>query len=357
MRLFTANKACKQFDRKSHFTSAPSTGSTVCGFPIQWIAHNKLNIPAISHILDDFILVGPAGSSIAHDALAAMLLLCKICNIPIKQSKTVPPSTCVVVHGIELDTVVMQARLPQDKLTAIQALLDSLVHRRRITLRELQSAVGLLNFACKVIVPGRPFLRRMINLTIGVTEPHHHISLNAQARADIAAWRTFLTHFNGINVFPDSYISDSEFLRLYSDASGLIGCAGVFGSKWFAVKWPHHWTDTHITAKEMLPITIIAEIWGFFLRNKRVLFHTDNSAVADIINKQTCRDPLTMNLVRRLVVACLRHNIVFRAVHIKGSTNLIPDKLSRFLFQDARDLAPWLDPTPTEVPQHLLSQS
>jgi hypothetical protein len=36
-----------------------------------------------------------------------------------------------------------------------------------------------------------------------------------------------------------------------------------------------------------------------------------------------------MRLVRRLVIAALTYNIVFRAKHIKGKTNVIADYLSR----------------------------
>jgi hypothetical protein len=41
--------------------------------------------------------------------------------------------------------------------------------KRSITLRELQSLLGLLNFACSVIIPARAFLRRLFGLTIGHT--------------------------------------------------------------------------------------------------------------------------------------------------------------------------------------------
>ena len=324
---------------------------------LQWIAIHKLHIKYISHILDDFIFVGPAGSTIAHQALRLFLRLCEHCNIPIKEEKTVPPSTRVVCHGIEVDTVCMQARLPQDKLDRAKEMLQYFHSKRRITLKELQSLLGFLNFACRVIAPGRPFLRRLINLTIGVKEQHHHISLNAQAKADIKAWLIFLSSFNGISLFLEPNLSDSDHLKLYSDASGAIGCAAVFGSLWFAEKWPPAWEGHHITIKELFPITLILEIWGPLLTRKRVLFHSDNAAVVHIVNKQTCKDADTMALVRRLVVAALRHNVLFKARHIPGFTNVVADHLSRFSFQEAREAAPWLNATPTSVPPHLMSIS
>ena len=50
-------------------------------------------------------------------------------------------------------------------------------NRKSVTLKELQSLIGLLNFACCVVVPGRAFLRRLIDLTRGVRKPTHHVRL------------------------------------------------------------------------------------------------------------------------------------------------------------------------------------
>jgi len=78
-------------------------------------------------------------------------------------------------------------------------------------------------------------------------------------------------------------------------------------------------------------------------------------AVADIINKTSSKDKILMKLVRRLVLASLKFNIHFRAKHIAGKTNTVCDLLSRFSFQEARRLAPWLSQNPISIPQHLLN--
>ena len=62
-----------------------------------------------------------------------------------------------------------------------------------------------------------------------------------------------------------------------------------------------------------------------------------------------------MKLVRRLVLAALKHNIHFKAKHIPGKTNVICDLLSRFSFQEAHRIAPWLNANPVVVPSHLLT--
>ena len=102
--------------------------------------------------------------------LQHFLSVAELLSIPVKHSKTVLPSTCVVVHGIEVDTLVMQARLPQDKLDAAITLVKSFKRRKKVTLRELQSCIGTLQFAAKVVVGGRPFLRRLYDLIKGIVK-------------------------------------------------------------------------------------------------------------------------------------------------------------------------------------------
>lgn len=68
------------------------------------------------------------------------------------------------VLGIMMDTVRGEFRLPQEKIDRLLALLADWQVQRSCTKKELESLIGLLNHACKVVRSGRPFLRRMSNL-------------------------------------------------------------------------------------------------------------------------------------------------------------------------------------------------
>ena len=138
---------------------------------LEWTAQKKLHIPYILHLLDDFLIVSPSQASCQHQ-LDNFLMFYRYLGIPMAPEKTVGPSTTLAFAGIELDTVLMEARLPQEKLDKCRELLSAFLRRRKVTLREIQSLTGLLNFACTVVVPGRAFLRRLIDLTIGVRKPH-----------------------------------------------------------------------------------------------------------------------------------------------------------------------------------------
>ena len=56
--------------------------------------------------------------------------------------------------GIVLDSTRMEARLSEDKLAQISKLLDSFCARRSARLVDIQSLIGTLQFACKVVVRG-----------------------------------------------------------------------------------------------------------------------------------------------------------------------------------------------------------
>ena len=138
-------------------------------------------------------------------------------GIPLAPHKTHGPCTTLEFMGIILDSVRMEARLPRDKRT--QASLVSFRGKKSCTLKELQSLIGTLNFACKVVPPGRPFLQRMIDLTGNVSRSHHHTKLGSGVFKDLTLWQLFISDWNGTNFFlPTSWV-DSDSLLLHVDAS------------------------------------------------------------------------------------------------------------------------------------------
>jgi hypothetical protein len=58
----------------------------------------------------------------------------------------------------------MQMRLPQAKLIKLKNQLRATLQVKKLTLQELQSIIGSLNFVCLVVSPGRAFARRLIDI-------------------------------------------------------------------------------------------------------------------------------------------------------------------------------------------------
>ena len=97
-----------------------------------------------------------------------------------------------------------------------------------------------------------------------------------------------------------------------------------------------------VTILELFPSVLATEIWGAIMRNHCIVFFSDNHAVVDIVNKQTSREPKIMVFVRRLVLNCLKYNILFKSKHISDILNRECDSLSR-LQVDKFKLAPHAD--------------
>ena len=165
--------------------SAPKLFSAVAD-ALQWILHKK-GIEKGLHYLDDFIIA--AGS--LHRAVHQKEIFLKSfgeLKVPIEQSKLEGPSTCLSFLGIEIDNESMQFRLPSSKLSYLKEMLVQCIQFRSMTKKNLQRLTGLLQFATKVVQPGRPFLRRLCALQQVGNHPDHLVHLNQAARADIMWW-------------------------------------------------------------------------------------------------------------------------------------------------------------------------
>lgn len=295
---------------------------------IQHALISKFSFSLVSHILDDFIFVSPHDSLLCQQQLDTFFAVSKYAGIPIKSSKTVLPSTSVPIHGILVDTVRMQARLPEDKLKRLFDLVSSFSRKRSARLKLCQSLLGHLSFACRVISPGRPFLRRMFNLLKGHTNPNHFIRIPHHVRSDCHVWQLFLASFNGISIIAPLEPLDSVRIQLFSDASDW-GCSTVYGPRWFQLLWPNSWRSKHINIREFIPIYLALDTWGPLLRNSCLTFRCDNRAVVDVINSGTTRDTDMLVILRAITLLALRLNIQLCSLHFPGKLNTVADYLSR----------------------------
>lgn len=82
---------------------------------VEWVAHNKLKIDYILHLLDDFLLVAPS-EHLCQQQLDLFLSLCSYIAIPIAPEKTCGPATSMSFAGIELDSILLEACLPMEKI-------------------------------------------------------------------------------------------------------------------------------------------------------------------------------------------------------------------------------------------------
>ncbi|CAH3148302.1 unnamed protein product [Porites lobata] len=80
----------------------------------------------------------------------------------------------------------------------------------------------------------------------------------------------------------------------------------------------------------------------------------DNKAVVAILTTRTSKVPALMHLLRDLLFSAVRWGFTFTAAHVPGVKNKIADAISRFRWQEFRQLAPEAHSCPCPIPQLLL---
>ena len=90
------------------------------------------SIPDLLHYLDDYITAGPADSQQCLNNLNKVKAVCSRLGLPLHPEKGVGPVPCMVVLGIELDSVQQIACLPADKLQSLIQLLELWAGRRPV---------------------------------------------------------------------------------------------------------------------------------------------------------------------------------------------------------------------------------
>ena len=301
---------------------------------VQWILQQE-GVRFVIHYLDDFLLIGMPGSEECAESLAILLRTFKRLGLPIAVNKLEGPWMCLSFLGFEIDTRMMELRLPPSKLKELQELLDQWLGRRSCTRRELESLVGKLAHACKVVRPGKTFLRRMFELLSGARQPYHHLRLNVAFRSDLMWWALFVKAWNGVSLLQE-FGSSQVAHHVWTDASGKFGCGALWRTKWLQYQWPAEYQeaqlklkDAGIMLKELLPVVLACAVWGPMWANSSVLFHCDNLGTVSVINSGYSKVSQVMHLLRCFFFIRATFHISVRAAHVPGRENTLADAISR----------------------------
>ena len=125
---------------------------------LEFKVHQVTQSEFITHYLDDFLLVGSSAPG-CGSLLQAFKGVCSALGVPIALEKTTSPSQSIIFLGLEIDSVEQQVRVPAGKVQALCTLVQTTLRKTKVTLRQIQSLIGSLNFVCRANAPGRAFTR------------------------------------------------------------------------------------------------------------------------------------------------------------------------------------------------------
>ena len=276
------------------------------------------------HYLDDFIMAH-LGRERCGLFLQKAIDLFKDLGVPLAENKIEGPVQVIKYLGIIIDVTRMEIRLPEDKLLKILNLIKLWLGKKVCKKRGLLSLIGLLSFACKVVKPGRIFLRRLISLGTTMHSLEDTCVLSSDAILDIEWWGKFLEVWNGKSLIVSNTKID---IQIFTDASNL-GMGGVCNRMWFSTAWPKKYKDKHINILELFGVAAAICTWLEDKNNINVLIYTDNKNIVDIwySGSTQCKD--MMDIIRYLFFFTAKRNINVQLQHIYGYNNTAADLLSR----------------------------
>ena len=276
--------------------------------------------------LDDFFIK----ANTFHECLEALNMVINLLRklgFHINWKKVTDPCTKIVFLGIEIDSLNMCLRLPDDKLYQICDELLLFQTRKRASKKQLQSLAGKLNFCAGVVFGGRVFLRRIIDSINLLKAENHKMKLTERIHADISWWQSFMSTFNGKSMLLDRQHIQSTFTDSCTQAGG-----GIYQGDWFYINWGLDWpfvSHLHINSKEILAAFLAVRRWAPCWKNKRIFIHLDNVTTVSAINKGTSRNPFIMACLRQLFWLSAMYNFHISARFLLGISNTVADDISR----------------------------
>ena len=142
--------------------------------------------------------------------------------------KTEGSTEVLVFLGLELDTINMIVLIPHQKVLEIVEKIEAVLNKIMTILKEMQSLIGSLNFACRAVIARRPFCRRLINSICGLTKPHHHLRFSREIRLNLVMWLEFFNNHNGISMFHNNFWVSNENEKLFTNSAGGQGLGIYF---------------------------------------------------------------------------------------------------------------------------------
>lgn len=276
--------------------------------------------------IDDFLIVSDSFNE-CQTAMNVLLSLLRELGFMINWKKVCDPSRCVTFLGIEMDSVDMCLRLPQNKLLLLREELGKFMKLRRASKRILQRLAGRLSWAARVVFGGRGFLRATFNAISSLRHKSDRIRLSGPLLRDIRWWYNLMHVFNGCSLL----LNKQPIIGFQTDAC-LEGAGMVHNDDFAYCNWSLDWPEVNhlsINYKETLSIVLGAARWAPLWVGKRIFVQSDNMAAVGIINKGSCKNSLVQECLNFLFWLSAMWSFKLSAVHVPGIHNGISDTVSR----------------------------
>ena len=238
----------------------------------------------------------------------------------------------MIFLGILYNTKTMTIELTHERREELTDLVHSWADKTAATLKEVQSLLGKLSFACSTVRSGRVFLARIINFIkdFHAQNMPETLPVPVTVTEDVWWWSRFMNTFDGKTMMPDVNWKAPD-VKITTD-SCLSACGGWAQGDYFHIQYPKELiTDPSIAINELecVAIVVALKIWAPKLKGLNLLLHCDNKSTVDVINHGHASNKFTQKCLREIVWICAQNNMWIKVKFIPGVTNRYADLLSR----------------------------
>lgn len=293
--------------------------------------------------LDDF--AGWASSPvIAEKAYLVFHILCRELGVPLQDNplKTTPPTQVLEFLGVVFTLVDgdMHVSLSVERVAKLVETLAGIDLANDVTVKELQSVLGVMVFCATVIGAMKPYMRRMFNAlrSLGPNRASwQRIAVTEDMRHDVATVNSVLHTLNGtaiIGTISSPYIA----VGLYTDAS-LGGWGVYFGGRTLMGAWPAHWRARMREAGDWECsidfLEAVALLYGLRMAlplcsgRGRLICHIDNEAVCGMLHKLSSPSPTCLAVMKEITLLLVVYGCEAIPQWLASALNEAADALSR----------------------------
>lgn len=297
--------------------------------------------------LDDYITLSQSYKGCVYSQARTIHLL-RYLGFQISWHKVTSPATVAKYLGIEIDSVLLELRLPMCKVRKMLEQVKLFKTKKKVAKKDIQRLTGLLAHCATVVKGGRTFCRRLYDLEKEANRKgSRFVCLSPDAVEDLIWWERFGATFNGQSTIK------KPIYPLYptSDAS-LLGFAAHLGVDWFCGVWlnpncnnigcdhvvsPPEMSDNdlkNINVLELYPVLAGIHRWKNLLRGHEVVVQIDNLQVYYMVRTGRSCNQTCMKWIRELFWLCANNDIDLSSIYIPSKENVVADALSRLKYDN-----------------------
>ena len=297
--------------------AAPFIFTQVLAWPLQCLRARGISLLAY---MDDIVVWHRDKDTLLAQMQQVMCFLQEM-GFRLNLAKSHPyPAETAVWLGVQWLPQSGHWHLPLDGQSRIRQIALDLLASPRVTLRQLERMVGLLNFACQVHQFLRPYVQPLTrsNTLVRATERERPVLLPPYMQDVLRFWASPVPwrHVPSFHVFLPQ-------LSLWTDASpqgwgALLEPARVASGRWSSSEAP-----LHVNLLELRVVVF------FNLRDLSLRIFTDNETVRYALASCRARSPSLRQELLAFLSEVVSQNLWFQVLRVPTALNVVADALSR----------------------------